>query len=187
MDSVEIIVTLQLILINNQRDDTMKYSTYLITLIFSVSMLSACGWHLRGSGESVSIQQAIYLEGKSGNVYSALNNTLERRELLKPLTQADIQLVILDERFERRTVAQDNQAQTTQYQLTLSVDYEILDTQSLPLTSVSTAEITRYFTFDQNAVTSADKEEQSLRKEMVQQVTQQILQRVIFLSKQTNP
>lgn len=155
-------------------------------LILSFSLLSACGWQLRGSGEDANIQQAIYLENAqntTGEVYQQLTKTLQRKNALTPLTQADIQLVINDEKYERRTVSNNDTAKTTQYQLTVSANYQILDTESNPITSESRAEITRYFTFDQNAVTSASKEEQSLRKEMVQQVSQQILQRVIFLSK----
>lgn len=162
----------------------MKKIAYLMIFTLSLSLLSGCGWRLRGSDDTASnIQQAIYLAPSSGQVYDRLNKTLTRKKLSTEITAADIQLVLGKENFVRRSASVNNQARTTQYQLTLSVPYKILNQASEPLTKETTAELSRYYTFNQNAITSSDKEEQALRKEMVRQVSRQILQRVIFLSK----
>ncbi len=161
----------------------MKKMTYLIIFSLSLSLLSACGWRLRGSDDGASLQQAVYLETASGEVYQRIKRTLEKKKNLASVAEADIQLALGKEFFDRRTSSVNNQARTTQYQLTLSVSYEVLDASGKPLTQKSTAELTRYYNFDQNAITSASKEEQALRKEMVRQVARQILQRISFLSK----
>jgi outer membrane lipopolysaccharide assembly protein LptE/RlpB len=161
----------------------MKHLTYFIAITLSLSLLSACGWRLRGSDDALNIQQAIYLETASGQVYQRISKTLTKKNLSVDVTMADIQLVLGEEYFERRSASVNDLAQTTQYQITLSVPYEIFDAGSKPLIKKTTAELTRYYTFNQNAINSSDKEEQALRKEMVRQVARQILQRVTFLSR----
>jgi LPS-assembly lipoprotein len=161
----------------------MKNITHLMILSVSLSLLSACGWHLRGSGNTVEVEQAIYLESTTGEVYKEIQKTLERKKLSVSIAEADLQLILGKEYFDRRSASVNTVAQTTQYQLSLSLTYEILDKESKPLIKESTAELTRYYTYNQNAVNSSDKEEQSLRKEMVRQVSRQILQRINFLSR----
>jgi outer membrane lipopolysaccharide assembly protein LptE/RlpB len=161
----------------------MKHLTYFIAITLSLSLLSACGWRLRGSDDAMNIQQAIYLESASGKVYQRISKTLTRKELSADIATADIQLVLGEEYFERRSSTVNNLSQTTRYKITLSVPYEIFDASSKPLIKKTTAELTRYYTFNQNAITSSDKEEQALRKEMVRQVARQILQRVTFLGR----
>lgn len=160
----------------------MKKMTYLMILTLCVSLLSACGWRLRGS-DSIDIQQTIYLAPASGKVYAQIQKTLLRKEANANAAQADIQLILGDEYFERRRSSVNDQAQTTQYQLSLSVSYEIFDHSGTPLTQKTTANLERYFTFNQNAINSSDKEEQVLRREMARQVARQILQRVNFLNR----
>jgi LPS-assembly lipoprotein len=152
-------------------------------LTLSVSLLSACGWHLRGSGEEADIDQKIFLASASGKVYEQIQKTLNRKNAFADVASADIQLELGKEYFERRRASVNDQAQTTQYELSLSVNYEILDSAGVPLTKKTTANLERFFTFNQNAINSSAKEEQVLRKEMARQVARQILQRVNFLSR----
>ena len=159
----------------------MKILSYTLAALLLVSLLSACGWRLRGS-DSVDIQQAVYLAPGSGQVYDRIVRSLERKQASVEIVDADIQLTISDERSYRRSISVNNQAQTTQYQLTISVVYEILDKEGKVLAAESVAELSRYYNFNQNAIVSSDKEEQALRKEMVRQLARQILQRVQFLS-----
>ncbi len=161
----------------------MKKLSYLMILTLCVSLVSACGWRLRGSNESFDVAQSIFLAQAKGRVYEQLRQTLERKQAFASEAEADIQLVLGDEYFERRRSSVNDQAQTTQYQLSLSVSYEILDQQGVALTQETTANLERYFTFNQNAINSSEREEQVLRKEMVRQVARQILQRVNFVSR----
>lgn len=161
----------------------MKKIAYLMILTLSLSLLSACGWRLRGSDAGLDIQQSIYLASATGKVYEQINKMLSNKQALTNAAEADIQLVLGDEYFERRRASVNDQAQTTQYQLSLSVSYEIFNNAGTPLIKESRADLERYFTFDQNAINSADKEEQALRKEMVRQVARQILLRVNFINR----
>lgn len=161
----------------------MKKIAYLMIFTLSLSLLSACGWRLRGSDSSLDIQQAIFLASASGKVYEQIKKTLTNKGVITNAAEADIQLVLGEEYFERRRASVNDQAQTTQYQLSLSVSYEILNRAGEPLIQASHADLERYYTFNQNAINSSDKEEQALRKEMVRQVARQILLRVNFLNR----
>lgn len=161
----------------------MKKIAHLLIVMMAFSLTSACGWRLRGSDQQIDVQQLIYLESASGKVYDEIKKSLTKKQRIADLADADIQLVLGDEFYERRSASVNNQAQTVQYQLTMSVPYEILNTSDEPLAEKSRAELSRYYTYNQNAINSSDKEEQALRKEMVRQLAQQILRRVIFVSK----
>lgn len=161
----------------------MKKFTYFMVFTLSLSLLSACGWRLRGSGDSLELQHTIFLASTSGTVYEQIKKTLTKKNVLASIAEADIQLELGDEYFERRRASVNNQAQTTQYQLTLSMPYAIFDRNGDPLIIESRVELDRYYTFNQNAINSSNKEEQALRKEMTRQVARQILQRVNYLSR----
>lgn len=160
----------------------MKLLTHTLVLTLCLSLLSACGWRLRGS-DTVNIQQNVYLAPASGEIFQRIKRSLEKKDALSEITTADVQLVLEEEFYDRRSISVNNQLQTTQYQLTYSIRYQILDKSSKPLTDITTVELSRYYTFNQNSITSSDKEEQSLRKEIVRQLARQILQRVQFVAK----
>ncbi|MFT7387031.1 MAG: LPS-assembly lipoprotein [Candidatus Endobugula sp.] len=160
----------------------MKKVVGLLVITLLCSAISACGWRLRGSGESVDIQSTIYLEVSTGQVYQALKKSLSQKQQLANIATGDIQLILGEEFYERRSASVNNQVQTIQYQLTFSVPYEILDNQGQPLTEKSIAELSRYYTYNQNAINSSAKEEKALKKEMIRQLSQRILRRVQFIN-----
>ena len=162
----------------------MRIVHYILLLSVLLSLLPACGWHLRGGGKALDIQQSIYLEGESGLVYQRIYKTLTRKKPIVDLTEADVQLLLGEEYWQRRSVSVNNQTRTTRYELTLTVPYKILDAASKPLVEETVAELSRSYSFNENDITGADKEEQLLRKEMARQLSRRILQRVMFLQKQ---
>jgi LPS-assembly lipoprotein len=155
----------------------------IITLLCAV--ISACGWHLRGSGEQIDVNRTIYLETSTGQIYDSLKKSLSKKQRLADIASGEIQLILGKEFYERRSASVNNQAQTTQYQLTYSISYEILNNQGQTLAEKSVAELSRYYTYNQNAINSSAKEEKALRKEIVRQLTQRILRRVNFISQKT--
>lgn len=160
----------------------MKLSSHVLIIALSVMVLSACGWQLRGSNQSTSLQQVVYLEPAKGDIYQQIYKTLDRNQKLGSINTANIQLVLGEEYFNRHRTSVDNQAQTNAYQLTLSVPYDILDRNGEPLTATTTAELSRDYTYDKNNITSSNKEEQTIRREMIRQVARQILLRVSFIA-----
>lgn len=167
----------------------MKKINQLFLLICVAALVSACtGWKLRGSNQALELTQQIYLTQASGEVYQQLKNTFSSQNILaETLSSAEAELALGTEYFERRSLTIDSQAQTTQYQLSISLDYELLDSEGEHLINTSRAEISRYYEFDKNAITSSDKEEQTLRKEMVQQLSRQIIQRLQFVLNKGTP
>jgi len=160
----------------------MNKAAKLLIVTLLISAVSACGWRLRGSGQDIDIQQFIYLEEATGQIYEALKKSLSKKQRLGDIANADIQLILGDEFYERRSASVNKQAQTVQYQLTFSVPYQILNKLGEPMAEDTVAQLSRYYTYNQNAINSSDKEEKALRKEMIRQLSQQILRRVNFIS-----
>ncbi len=162
----------------------MKSITYLLSLVLVAATVSACGWRLRGSDDGTLLQQTIYLSQSTGEVYSYLKKQLDKKQGAISIAEADINIVLGNERYDRRDSTVNSNLQTTQYKLTPSIPYEIVDKQGKPLTPQTSAEVIRYYTFNQNAINSSAKEEATLKREMVRQVARQILQRASFLGRQ---
>jgi LPS-assembly lipoprotein len=162
----------------------MKKTTHLLMITLLLFVTTACGWHLRGSGEEVEIKQSIYVEDATGLVHNALKKSLIKKQRLGDVASADIQLILGDEFYERRSASVNNLAQTIQYQLTLSVPYQILNNLGEPIAEKAVAELSRYYTYNQNAINSSSKEEKALKKEIIRQLSQRILRRVNFISQQ---
>jgi len=162
----------------------MKHIVYLLSLALIAATVSACGWRLRGSDDGTTLSQKIYLTPSSGTVYTNLKNTLDRKQGEINIAEADINIILGNERYTRRDSTVNSNLQTTQYKLTLFVPYEILDQQGKALTPQTSAEVIRYYTFNQNAINSSAKEEATLKREMARQLARQILQRASFLGRQ---
>lgn len=158
----------------------MRSALLLLIVGVLLSLLSACGWHLRGS-DSSHLQQTLHLQGNTGDIYHEIEKTLVRHHWLAGPTEATRQIVLSDERFKRHFRSMNSQAQTTEYELILSITYEVRDHQGSVLINPTSVERSRYYQYHRHTATASDKQQADLRKEMAQQLAQHILRQIRFL------
>ncbi|MGH1485204.1 MAG: LPS assembly lipoprotein LptE [Cellvibrionaceae bacterium] len=163
----------------------MKKISTTILLISLIITISACtGWRLRGSDtNAVFIGNSIYLSGQNSATYRLVEEQLNRKNALTSLTAAQYFLVLEKEDWDRRSASVTRTAVTAEYELTLSVNYKILDNNQAILRPTTDVKITRSYTFDQNDVAGKDKEEELIRKEIRRAVARQILQQIQLLQR----
>lgn len=163
----------------------------LITLLLTVTLVSACGWHLRGSLNLPSDLKAIHISNQSGNsiTQSELERLLAHNGIDRADSPAQAQYTIRlsNEREERRTISVDNSGLASEYELINEVDYTISDAQGALLAPLSTARVIRSFNFDRNDVIANNDEENLIRKEMRTQIAAQIINRLRFVTKPAAP
>ena len=156
------------------------------TLIFCIALLlTACsGWHLRGSDSTTLQTNSVFLQGQSGAAYQLIEKRLINKGALTSLGNANLVLILEQENIKRRTAAVDGNAQATEYELTLTIDYQVRDAAKKVLRPRSNIRVVRSYNFDQNDVAGKDKEEMIIRKDMQNAAARQILQQLQLLQRQ---
>lgn len=166
----------------------------LVTLgLLVASFLTACGFHLRGSGSDLS-QKSI--------VVDTLNPAADfERKLLERLDQLgatgiaanseskageqhafDWYLKILDYPLEERVIARDSFGRPSEIELILTLNYHLLSAKQLALDPMENKpkflKSRREFGFDRNSVTGQDNEKRrlvdSMRNDIVNRLIQQM-------------
>lgn len=158
-------------------------------IIFCIFLLSACGWHLRGSDPKFSskmewVNIAISADDEHTALFTYLLPALDTYRL-KESTSSSHQLQIQKLFLDRRTAGVGADALTSAYELTLSVEYRLVsDVQSAD--KYSRASVTRTYNYNLNNANGAAQEEALILREMHRELAQQILRRTrILLNQQT--
>ena len=147
-----------------------------------LSLISACGWHLRGATDLPDNLSSLYVtaEDAHGALITEIKRMLEASNvtLAESSGDAPYSLVILEERTERRTAGVGSDALTSAYQVTLSVDYEIRSSQNQLLSPMTTASTSRTYDYNAANASSSEQEEALLLREMRRDISLQMLRRV---------
>lgn len=150
-----------------------------IILAFSLSLLSACGFHLRGALNVSEAKQQLSLQSEKANInlQQSLNNVL-RENNISVTTDASYHLNIIKSRYQRESVSLDRSARVNEYSLTLTVDFEL---QSLKneLSERQTAIVERTYSYDADAAAAQDEQESLLRQEMYDSMANRIIRRYL--------
>jgi LPS-assembly lipoprotein len=156
-------------------------------IIFCIFLLSACGWHLRGSNPTFSSQMewiniAITADDEHTALFTYLLPSLDTYRL-KENANASYQLQIQNLALDRRTAGVGADALTSAYELNLSVEYRFgSDLQSKE--KFTRASVTRTYNYNLNNANGAAQEEALILREMHRELAQQILRRTRLLLNQ---
>lgn len=153
-----------------------------LLLLLIMSLLNCSGWRLRGSdgGTTTLAESSVYLSGASSATYQLIEQQLGKKNSLTSLINAKQQLVLGKEEIERRSASLNRGTSTAEYELTLTIDYQILDSEQQPLRSQTEVRIVRSYSFDENDIAGKDKEEALIRRDMQRAAARQILRQLEF-------
>jgi len=154
-----------------------------IIILILISILSACGFHLRGHQEAAptSSTSSIVLNSISAPAVTAeltsilaLNGT----KVVRKSDSAEYILTISNESFNRDVLSVSAETgKVREYQLTLRVVMAVSDTSGKSLVDNEPISVTRDYTFDDTSILGKSNEELDLRKDLVRQVSMQIVRR----------
>ena len=155
--------------------------------IFCLLILGSSGcsdWRLRGSETDHVVTSKVFLgadntRAEKSAVYRQLSTLLRHQKKRELKERADIQLILSEPVFNRRTISVNNHLRTAEFQLTLKVPYKILSQQST-LLHTNMGSLTRSYYFNESDIAGKNKEEQLLKKEMERDIGYQILRHLRF-------
>lgn len=141
-------------------------------------LLSACGFQLRGTGETSFALEEINLQAR--NSYGETATQLE--ELLKDngvrvYPGARYTLDLVREQSRQRTASYTTSARSAEYELTSVLDYEFRGPQNTVLLEDS-VEVQKVYVHDSSNLIGSDQEAGQLRQEMRRELLQQLSMRI---------
>lgn len=152
----------------------------LVAIALVATMLSSCGFQLRGQ---VAIPfQSIHVESPG---YSAFVNDLERAirsssgtGIVTNRGDAEAVLRILSERQEKVILSLSSAGRVREFELRYSVAYRLTDKASVDLAPPGEIRLRRDMTYDDTQVLAKESEEALLYRDMRNDAVQQMLRRL---------
>ena len=135
-----------------------------------LTLLTSCGFQLRGSVELPAGVEPIFIGGNAAN--TTLGNSLKNQlrisgvELSEQVSQANYQLVLLEQKTDRRTTALGENATALEYQLIESLRFQLENKAGEIVLGPNRIVERRTMPNDANRVVSSTEEEKILRREM---------------------
>ncbi|MCQ4311237.1 hypothetical protein D7241_13990 [Stutzerimonas sp. VN223-3] len=141
-------------------------------------LLSACGFQLRGTGDTSFALEELDLQAR--NSYGETAKQLE--ELLKDngvrvYPGARYTLDLIREQNRQRTASYTSSARSAEYELTSVLDYEFRGPQNTVLLQDS-VEVQKVYVHDSSNLIGSDQEANQLRQEMRRELLQQLSMRI---------
>lgn len=153
-------------------------------LLLALLTLYACGFHLRGTQVAVTKTglSAIALKSVSSQEVADKVTSLLQLGGTKILSEPDgkaYQLTLRNEAFNREVLSVSaDTGKVKEYQLTLHVIMSMSAPGGKLLVDNETITVSRDYTFDESSILGKSNEEVSVRDDLIQQVSSQIVRRV---------
>lgn len=162
----------------------LKYALGLLT----ATMLSACGFHLRGASDMALPFKTIYLGFADS---STLGNTLKRNirgagntAILPDPKEADAILDVLSETREKSVLSLNSQGRVREYTLIYTFKFRVRDGKSNELLAPTEIRLARDINYDDSQTLAKESEEAMLYRDMQNDLVSQILRRLSAIQRQ---
>ncbi len=168
----------------------MLLARHIIFTLGLISLLSACGFQLRGSGGTALPESWHDMYLVTGNPNSELSREIESNFATNGVNwvaqeNANYTVTVDPEQFSQRNLSLNAQARAAELELTLSTQFTVVDSQGNKVIERSQVAVLRQMENDpRNAVGKAE-EVRILRSEMRSDLVRQIMRRIAFFAAST--
>lgn len=154
-----------------------------LLIVAMATLLSACGFQLRGTGDAQFALKEIDLQARNayGDTVKDLRQLLETSGV-KVHNGAPYRLFLANEQLTQRTASYTSSARSAEYELTSKLDYEIRGSKNMLLLQ-DQLEVQSTYVHDGNNLTGSDEESEQVRQEM----RRELLQRLSLRLQQLTP
>ena len=163
----------------------MRILKHIVAPTLLMMLLTGCGFQLRGNIEIPQEWLALHLVTSSPNgelakgVRSSFsNNGVQWLEA----SDANYVLQLGDEKFERRNLSIGANARAAEFELTLSTTLQVRDAKGKEVVPQSDVVVHKIMTHDPSNVTGKVEESNLLRREMRQELVQQLMRNIRFVA-----
>ncbi|MBD9574899.1 LPS assembly lipoprotein LptE [Pseudomonas sp. BGr12] len=153
-----------------------------LALIGLASVLSACGFQLRGLGDTNFALKEIDVSARNayGDTVTQLKQVLEGSGV-KVVSRAPYHLILAREDVTQRSVSYTSSARSAENELTNTLSYEIRGTDNLLLLA-NQVQVRKVYVQDENNLIGSDQEAQQIRAEMRRDLVQQMVTRLQMIT-----
>ncbi|MEP9320790.1 LPS assembly lipoprotein LptE [Pseudomonas sp. LABIM340] len=153
-----------------------------LALIGLASVLSACGFQLRGLGDTNFALKEIDVSARNayGDTVTQLKQVLEGSGV-KVVSRAPYHLILAREEVTQRSVSYTSSARSAENELTNTLSYEIRGTDNLLLLA-NQVQVRKVYVQDENNLIGSDQEAQQIRAEMRRDLVQQMVTRLQMIT-----
>ncbi|HFD78856.1 MAG TPA: hypothetical protein ENK05_00500 [Gammaproteobacteria bacterium] len=145
-------------------------------------LLSACGFHLRGSVQLPPVLKEVYLQSNSPfkGITPVLRDQLlsAGAKVVEQAEDATAVIHILNERSERRVLSVGSTGRASEYELYEEVTFSVNDPEGKELLKPQTLSLTRDLVFYEAGLLGKVEEAEQLRKKMLRTLSRQIITRI---------
>jgi len=151
-------------------------------LLVHALLLSACGWHLRGSFNFPASMERLYIEGTAqySELGVAIHNAFQGSNIsvVSHAGQARAILHILSDKSEQRILATDSSGRATEYEVSYTLGFRMEDEKGGLMLPAQQVKSKREYRFDASNVLASGGEVERLKKDMINNSVQQMLRRI---------
>lgn len=154
----------------------------LIQMLVAAALVTGCGFHLRGKLPlppkleviAVSIEDIDFREEMVDALEASGARVVDEAEARSVLEMYNVQ-------FDRSVRTIDTRGKVTGYILRYDVSYRVTDDQGEELRDTTIA-LQRDYNFDPEQVLQAEREEDSLREDMIEELVQRIMRQLVTIA-----
>lgn len=149
------------------------------SLLLMFLMLTACGYHLRGSIAMPESLKNLYVFNASSALQSELSDVMKasKGHLASSPNEASLVVKIISEDIKTRVLSIGSSGKSNESQLDYFLQFQFYDNQENQVMEEQRIEIAREYFNDQTAVLAKSNEEQILRKEIYKQAVRMLMLR----------
>ena len=149
----------------------------LLLFCFTITSLTACGFHLRGSYNVPSTIKHLELKiNNASALYLPLRDSLQQAGI--QLDASDYTLEILEDSLNKQTTNTDSRAKAAEYTLYYAVSYQIKNNDNKTVSPERKLLLRRNYQYDTTTIVGKTAEEETLIHELYQDAAQQILRQL---------
>lgn len=173
-----------------------KPRRHAILAILVLMVLTACGFHLRGTGalslppELATLRLTMRDGGANPPLLTEIRHALQAYghvRITDDISAAVPILNIENENTNREVLSYDSLGRVSTFNLNYRVNFSLIGVDGKPLLSKQSVRLQREYTFDRLQVLATEKQSDFLQTEMRRDIAQQILRRLSSLRKSSEP
>ncbi|NBV74483.1 MAG: hypothetical protein EBR59_00410 [Methylococcaceae bacterium] len=148
-------------------------------LLLMFLLLTACGYHMRGSIAMPESLKSVYVFNASSALQSELTDVVKasKGRLVSSPSEAGLVIKIVSEELKTRVLSIGSTGKSNESELDYFLQFQFYDNQENQVMEEQRIEIAREYFNDQTAVLAKLNEEQIIRKEIYKQAVRMLLLR----------
>ncbi|WIM04570.1 MAG: LPS assembly lipoprotein LptE [Candidatus Nitricoxidivorans perseverans] len=154
----------------------------LLTLLAAVTILSACGFRLRGSFDTPLPFETLHIaQPETSELHAALKRSIEatgKTRIVKEAKDAQAVLSVLGDSQQKNILSLSAAGRVREFQLVRTFGFRLHDPKGRDFMPPGTIVVRREITFSDEQVLSKESEEALLWRDMQADLVQQLLRRL---------